>query len=488
MTNRINGRTINQVPPIPNPQLPTIKETCNICFDEVGGLTFNGIRVSKETDKEIWLERLQFPIGINCIGKYENCVECGITYRQEVLSETVTGRNVCPHCISDYCQCVCCEKHDKTSRINRYQNLNGEMELWCSSCYNEYFIECPLCGNHHPSGTFCEIEYNDDDLNICEECQTNVRTCSLCDENYMSWQESQTADGDYCCEPCALNDREQNRFVHGYSFRPRDFIKRFMPDEDKRLTPTYGVELEFESGESYEEVAEIAKSMIEQFDPNKRLFFFKEDGSLSEGGLELVTHPWSKRFHVETDIWAGVLESLRKDHHCVSYNNGNCGIHIHRSRTDLTKIAQTKLGLFIHEQQEFIETIAQRNSRGYSKFFNKGEYSRKDVGSSPKYTAINFSTGRKTIELRVYKGSLILGTMKGYIEFYDALCSYVKIASVVDVCKPDGYKMFVGFVKRFRRTYPYLYKYLIRRKVCEPKTYNPKAKNRPWIRTNPAEV
>jgi len=62
------------------------------------------------------------------------------------------------------------------------------------------------------------------------------------------------------------------------------------------------------------------------------LSYVKHDGSLTDDGIEIVTHPCSLRYHLEQFPWDEILSSLA-DYGFRSHDTSTCGLHVHVSRS-----------------------------------------------------------------------------------------------------------------------------------------------------------
>jgi hypothetical protein len=131
----------------------------------------------------------------------------------------------------------------------------------------------------------------------------------------------------------------------------------------------------------------------------------------------------------------------------------------------MTTLHGAKLVLFINDAAnlELVKDIARRNSSGFSKFQNKKEdkhwlkdsvYSSKDRDdqlkrlNSDRYEALNFKND-KTVEFRLFKGTLKYETMVSCLEFAFACWHFTAQASTNElttskflefICSPENRK------------------------------------------------
>ena len=459
-------------------------DECTVCCKRKATKLFTLHRKIEETDIQVLIELSTFPICEKCSKRYYTCQHCKITFNKSVKTGYKDDSNtyICADHKSLYHKCGQCGQFHRKTDVHSVRTQSGGKKF-CGACYESYSNECLGCGNRFTNGALTYIEAGGRGRHICNDCKPNYEKCPEC-EDLIYHGEFRTFEvtGERVCRSCYRSLMEESRTIKAYDYRPRKYIHRYISEADeRRKPPMYGIEIEMDTKTTDSSRSERAVYDFHQkFDINREFVYCKEDGSLPSGAFELVSHPWSLNFHIQSDTWENFLYYLRFEKSCVSYYSESCGIHIHRSKSDMGKMDQTKLGLFINEQQEFIEVIAQRRDESYGQFYEKGKYKKKGVVNSGKYMAINFKTGRKTIELRVFKGSLVVSTVKAYLEFYDALCSYVKVASVVDVCMDNGHEKFIAFARKYRTLYPHLYKHLIRKKIFKSKKYPPEATDKPW--------
>jgi hypothetical protein len=128
----------------------------------------------------------------------------------------------------------------------------------------------------------------------------------------------------------------------------------------------------------------------------------------------------------------------------ISHDSDNCGLHVHICKSDMTTLHGAKMILFINDQanQRLIKAIARRDSSDYAKFKNKAqdrEWLKDAVGCETKrsqlrnlnadrYEALNFKND-KTIEFRLFKGSLVYSTIMACLEFTYATWFFTRESS-----------------------------------------------------------
>ena len=188
----------------------------------------------------------------------------------------------------------------------------------------------------------------------------------------------------------------------------------------------FGVELEVMHQDG--EVHKAAKAIHEVVNNNgdeallgKRMFF-ERDGSLGSSGFEMITQPMS--LPAQRKTWE-FLKDKSNIHLLRSHKTNNCGLHVHVSRTGLTKLQIAKLVTFINDplHEDFIRAIARRYQNGFCNI--KPKKIGTAAQSNDRYEAVNL-TPRATIEFRLFKGTLKYESLIAAIEFTHALIEFCK--------------------------------------------------------------
>lgn len=293
-----------------------------------------------------------------------------------------------------------------------YSDITGE--LYCEDCYYSEFGRCENCG------------------------------CECYDSELYS-----TENGNRLCESC-YEEYEETTIIQGYHNRdlPLEFLyleeelKDGMTKDDLLY---FGFELEVYNTKQTISKHEMAK-MIRKTYPNLKLVF-EEDSSLGNSsedarrnGFEIISEPMTKKFinSVEDDI-KGMLKML-SDNGFTSHNNRYCGLHIHFSRNyfkdNEDKYIQ-KLTLFFETYKEELKNFSRRkdfywcnfisDSCSYDKRYLKSSVILKDYAKdhSSHNIAINLGNSN-TIEIRIFKGTLMFETLMASIELVDSIVRTIK--------------------------------------------------------------
>jgi hypothetical protein len=296
-----------------------------------------------------------------------------------------------------------------------------EPEARCSRCGCRN-CECPLCGN-------------------CAESVSSEGFCYDCDR----------------CADCGCSCQASARRIFEYNEKAE---KRFgfFPDRDTIPQPSkflyLGVELECEvkrGSDSKVQALESTLDRLECCDTYKDWALCKHDGSL-DCGFEVVTAPSELAEHKRR--WPSILKALRHD--MSSWRRSSTGLHIHLSRSWFSALDLAKFVYFINaeENRRQIVTIAGRTSPQYGRL-RKKKLDINIVNAQGRYEAVNLGNPR-TIEVRMFKGTLNTQHVLADVEFCHALAHYVKQASVVDCTWPR----FWLYVQSHEKTYKHLSAYM----------------------------
>jgi hypothetical protein len=126
-----------------------------------------------------------------------------------------------------------------------------------------------------------------------------------------------------------------------------------------------------------------------------------------------------------------------------SHDTNTCGLHVHICKSEMTTLHGAKMILFINDQanQSLIKAIARRDS-SYGSIKNKkddkgwlkeslevnGKRSQLRRLNRDRYEALNFQNDR-TVEFRLFKGSLKYDTIMACLEFTYATWFFCREAS-----------------------------------------------------------
>ena len=275
-------------------------------------------------------------------------------------------------------------------------------------------------------------------------------------------------------------DSDTDRLM-SYSTNVLDFLEK---DNSFTSSPFgefhMGVELELVTSGGMSSAIEDLRGQL-----GETYMICKSDGSLPDGGVEVVTAP------------RGLLEHIKrfKDWNINSYyrawNTGKCGMHVHVDSRAFTRMTLGKFIVFINDAKnaEFIRKIAGRHPHIDSQAQTYCAAEGQEVIENPskalkgkstnRYYMVNTTCLRRpesdrlgvryagerhfnTIELRVFRASLKKERLLAQIEFTHAVIMFCRVASMREL---NGIE-FLKWLKASDNRYPHLADwYGIRRRV-----------------------
>jgi hypothetical protein len=297
---------------------------------------------------------------------------------------------------------------------------HGNRDL-CHSCFTHVVNYCDSCDDGFDRALYPLLTITDpsgwhSDQDQCEPCHAdNASWCDHCCGYHFD-----------DCDPCYSGELSG---LEDYSYKPEPIFHG-----DDRKHRHFGVEVEMESEEGR------GQDALDYFRDTFRLteFYYKGDGSLySEDAIEMVSHPRT------LDSWHEILPRLRDgmDHArrvgMRSWNTETCGIHIHidsrafgESSAHLYRFAQ-----FIYRNEVAMTRLAGRGDVEYSHCFdtyarrhylaNQVKQRRRGMSAGDRYMWINLQN-RSTVEVRMFRGSLVPERLLADIEFLHALLEYTR--------------------------------------------------------------
>lgn len=326
-------------------------------------------------------------------------------------------------------------------------------ELLCDDCVDEHTVTCDHCGER----IWVNDSVADDHTSLCQDCfDDHYRRCESCGQLVHDGDVYWSGDYAYCAHCYDEIDTE----IEDYSYKPEPI---FYGDGNR----FFGVELEVDCGGKDDENARRIKEIANRTEEN---IYVKSDGSIDDG-FELVSHPMSLDYHMNQMPWSDILhEAIRLGYR--SHQTSTCGLHVHVNRNSLGETEE--------EQERTIEKILFFTELHWNELFvfsRRSEYSMnrwaarygvektgKEIldkakkGSKGRYAAINLCP-YKTVEFRLFRGTLKLNTLLATLQMVNAICDVAVSMSeraIADMSWRD-------FVLRLRE--PELIQYLKERRL-----------------------
>ena len=347
-----------------------------------------------------------------------------------MLAVTDSDAPICPDCASTCADCGAIVENSDAHDV-------GD-EIFCSDCTRT----CDGCQRIFSA----ENEYfrtTCNHLTICESCYDRYYfTCPDCDYvvhfdySYLSDHDDRTR-----CESCHdrhLSDQDDALENIGQYHSSRGIVVPITSPASTAANGLYfGVELEVErasnahdsadqiAGTIADHVAEDRDNITEGRNTNLPVLCFEEDGSLTDG-FEMVSAPLG--IDDQRRLWSRVL-SCPAMRQLRSHDTSTCGLHIHLTRRALTTIQIAKIVTFVNDPDN--ETLIRAIARRYDGGFCHIKAKRLATAHNPedsRYQAVNLWNSR-TIELRIFKGSLKLSAVLAALEFAYALVRFTATCS-----------------------------------------------------------
>lgn len=162
---------------------------------------------------------------------------------------------------------------------------------------------------------------------------------------------------------------------------------------------------------------------------------FERDGSLQNGGCEIISQPMTAKYMVENRDKFKEMMDLINSMGGTSHDNGRCGLHFHVSRASLTEDAINEIYLVVETFKKELIAFSRRQAFNYCAFkdFSVGtSYGYKYIDKD--YFVRNKSTGHycclnnansNTLEFRFMRGTTNIRTFMASMEVIDNICNMV---------------------------------------------------------------
>lgn len=416
----------------------------------------------------------------NTTEKTKYCTACEQSIPGEARS--FEDESYCNECYDENIRvCESCDEHTHQEQTIYVESTH---EIICDPCSETHYHQCNDCDSIEPLS-------GDRLVTISQECGADYLICTTCyeDHDYMHceacndihyYDEMYSQNDSYYCHSCY--DEIRGR-IHSYSYEPTPnfhHIKNGSPcfTTNKPLSKNtlyMGVELEIDAHDYVDTKNECSAETAN----DETLFYNKEDGSLNYG-YEIVSHPFTMDyFQANKDRFHKRLKSSLK-HGFRSHDVGTCGMHIHVSKDALTNLDIFKIVHFMYSNVDFIKIISNRtwdqlnqwcsmdiNSLVYglddpSKKVEKIVEVAKRKGGTPKYVGLNLAKD-KTIEFRIFRGTLNWSTYQKNIQFVHSLIQWIKSTSLEHIKDEFAVLSFLDFLCKNQTDYNHLILFIFNR-------------------------
>lgn len=312
---------------------------------------------------------------------------------------------------------------DKISPTNILECAFGESDwIQCNDCNKIESLD---------ESIFC---YND--YHICSDCRDDYVYCDERDTYVERGDEYESED----------EDEPEYRLIGNYHSSKR--VLGHIPSsyDNRKPRVLLGLELEMEANrDDVDDLDDRAEVLLDEMEYHKgtRYCALEQDGSL-DYGFEMVTGYTGLDVHQkQLEFFKNRFEGMR------SHDTRTCGLHIHICKSDMSIYHAMKMVLFINDtgNANLIRALARRDASSYAKFKDKkGDTSWvKDANraranksdklrclNADRYEALNFQN-EKTIEFRLFKGTLKYETIMACLEFTYATWFFTRDSSTYDL-------------------------------------------------------
>ncbi len=334
---------------------------------------------------------------------------------------------VCEDCYAGrYTICEDCGKAHRTFTCCTVKRADGSKKQVCGHCARANYTYCCDCNYWYERHDIWASDNNG--RNVCVNCKDAWTVCEDCDA--LIYRDSvRTVRGHAYCSYCAVN--HHTGVIHNYSYKPEpEFQYRSSDNENTALT--FGVEKEVDFGDDR---LTLADDLCDLHLP----MYLKNDGSLEDEGLEIVTHPCSLAYHMYEFRWAEVDRICRNN----GYEDGayTTGLHIHVGRKQMGKtnaerdIAAGNLVLLVNRLWDKLVTFSRRDEDRLEEWaqcpcvsvYHKDDEELTEEAlcsrDDGRYQAVNLQN-RNTVEIRIFKGTLKRETTIAAIQLVSNLTKY----------------------------------------------------------------
>ena len=381
---------------------------------------------------------------MDCVSNHAYvCDNCG-AYTEYTTTVYVNGgtspREWCQCCVDEYAfTCERCEDLVDSDSITEYHMEDGTYMYLCDSCHDDHYCECEDCGRtvHVDDVWYSETE----DANYCERCYAHHSDDDRNDDDDESSSHHSHHSHHNHYNSSALQSYSHTGGTY-FWLDNGDNVLAWHMDAESYKKLYLGIELETEHSD---DACHLASDLVAEFG-NERICC-KRDGSLDYGGVEIVSQPMTPICHLSSSaiphsdpngcyqfgLWGRVAEIVHC-HNGRSHDGGNCGLHIHISRDYFTCIDATyRIDRLFNRfrSQMVLFSRRQENNMHYCKLSEYDElHNIKDVCErkskwrekkwGDRYVAVNDNNAH-TIEIRLWRGSLNVETLRATIEFTAAV-------------------------------------------------------------------
>lgn len=337
--------------------------------------------------------------------------------------EEMTAMNytLCRECYNSTHICNGCNRLFNIDDMNEYHG-----NYLCNDCFDSHFERCICCGTRFD---LADVENRE---RMCAPCAEEHFICMRCgllfrDDDYG---------GDELCEECYRNEHTENEHTET-RIKPyhqgADCGPVFRPNNKESLY--FGVELETDN---YMDIGKAAE-LLDDLSRGNSLFWLEEDSSLDKG-IEIISQPCTLDYHRDKFPWKGVIAAVKAGEGKAE-NTETAALHIHFSRSFFgekhCELYQLRLVYLFERFYPKLAVLGRASSyllNRSAKRYNNNLYNKRskakiwELQRYWRYQAVNLCNS-KTIEIRIFRSTLVAGTILASLELVDFLARLVKKTS-----------------------------------------------------------
>lgn len=355
---------------------------------------------------------------------------------------------ICPICgkeieggceVSDQTELVCiecteqnyfeCEKCETLHPNDESIYISSEGISICGDCTDGY-VKCDHCNDYEKEENMHEVGNGQ---NVCDYCfENNYDTCADCGEVFPNDELHRDYRDDLYCSDCYEDHKPAIEDYH--TTRKLVF---FGGDKSDNSNLFLGAEIEVDDGDS-DDCDDTARDMKKCFETG--FINMEHDGSLDEG-FENITQPATLEYHTSIKDRYKKAFSIATGNGFKSHKTSSCGLHVHFNRSFYAENEELYTARLLYIVSKFWDnmTIFSRRSmsqlnRWAKKIEDKPEdfVERCKNGHRDRYYAVNL-TNRHTIEFRMFRGTLKVGTYIATLQLVDAIVRSAKEMTVEQI-------------------------------------------------------
>lgn len=360
----------------------------------------------------------------------KTCECCGLTIKDEVCYYETDNDYVCEECYeNEYYTCEDCGRVIIQSDMYNVHDRSG-LKFVCDECSNDYYT-CEDCGSIHDYNNLIQIHtMSGSTYDVCNSCfeSGDYYYCEDCGNYYHRGDMTYDEESDeYYCDEC-YEENHVSLIMNYHEFN--DWQVHCVEHENESIIK--GFELEV-CGNDNKFMTEKVRDILGDF------VVFERDSSIGSG-FEIISHPFTTQYLSKNrDSIKNALDRLL--YNGYSSDNNYCGLHIHVSRKSL--VAGTELDeeqvidnmlLILETFKEELITFSRRSEGQLDEWCSfltqdKSELSYKFIKekkrSSGRYKVLNL-TNSKTVEFRLFRGTLDYRTFMAAMELIDNIVNIAK--------------------------------------------------------------